>query len=87
MESLILGIAGSVLGSLIGVLAAWVISAIGIQMPPPPNSDVGYTAMIRLSLNDVAAAFSIGVAATILAALLPARRVSHTPVVEALRQN
>jgi putative ABC transport system permease protein len=87
MENLILGIAGSVLGSLIGVLAAWVISAIGIQMPPPPNSDVGYTAMIRLSLNDVAAAFSIGVAATILAALLPARRVSHIPVVEALRQN
>jgi ABC-type antimicrobial peptide transport system permease subunit len=35
----------------------------------------------------VAVAFAIGVAAALVAALLPARRVARIPVVQALRQN
>ena len=56
-------------------------------MPPPPNSNAGYTAAIRITLADLGMGFLIGVAATVLAALLPARRIAHVPVVEALRQN
>lgn len=55
-------------------------------MPPPPNANIGYTAYIRLVPLDVVTAGGIGFAATWLAAVLPARRASRMPVVEALRQ-
>ena len=54
---------------------------------PPPNADLGYTAKIRLVPSVIAGAFAIGVLATVIAAVLPARRVARTEVVEALRQN
>lgn len=86
-ENLLLGLVGSVLGVLLGLLLAAVISAIGISMPPPPNANMAYTARIQLSPGNVLVAFAIGLLAPILAALLPARRVSRTPLVEALRSN
>ena len=56
-------------------------------MPPPPNSDAGYTAYIRIVPEIVVRASLAGFLATALAALLPARRASRLPVVDALRQN
>jgi putative ABC transport system permease protein len=86
-ESALLGLAGATGGVLLGVLVAWVVSSIGIPMPPPPNADIGYTAQIRLVPSVIAGAFAIGLAATVLAAIAPALRVARTEVVEALRQN
>lgn len=86
-ESMILGIFGVVLGGVVGVLLALVISAIGISMPPPPNANVGYRAFIRLAPDLIAWACLIGLVATIAAAIFPAIRVSRAPVVEALRFN
>ena len=86
-ESALLGIIGATAGTVLGMLLAWGISAIGIPMPPPPNADIGYTAQIRIVPSVVAGAFAIGVFATVLAAILPALRVARTEVVEALRQN
>lgn len=86
-ENLLLGLIGSGLGVGFGLLLAMAISAVGIPMPPPPNADLGYTARIQVMPEVLLIAFGIGCAATILAALLPARRVSRAPVVEALRQN
>lgn len=86
-ESVVLGIAGAALGTVLGVLLALLISAIGIPMPPPPNADIGYTGQIRVVPSVVAGAFVIGMLATVLAAILPALRVARTEVVEALRQN
>ncbi len=85
-ESVLLGLFGAVLGMSVGSVAAWTISAIGIPMPPPPNANIGYTAYIRLVPLDVVIAGAIGLAATCLAAVFPARRVSRMPVVDALRQ-
>ena len=56
-------------------------------MPPPPSSELGYTAQIRVVPSQVALAFMVGLLATVAAALLPARRVTQIPVVDALRQN
>jgi putative ABC transport system permease protein len=85
-ESIFLGLIGAVLGMVLGCVAAWIISAIGIPMPPPPNANIGYTAFIRLVPLDVLTAGVIGFVATCLAAVMPARRASRMKVVEALRQ-
>ena len=86
-EYLLLGLIGAGLGVMLGTSLAWAISGIGIPMPPPPNSDVGYTASIRVVPGVIYVAFGVGAAATLLAALLPAYRVSRLPVAEALRRN
>ncbi|SFQ05058.1 putative ABC transport system permease protein [Nitrosomonas cryotolerans] len=86
-ESTVLGLIGSSLGVGIGVLLAWVISAIGIPMPPPPNADIGYIAQIQIVPSVLLLSFMMGLGATVLAACLPARLVSRTPIVDALRQN
>jgi putative ABC transport system permease protein len=52
-----------------------------------PNSNLGYTAYIQIIPSVLIMSFIIGTAAAILAAILPARHVSRTQVVEALKQN
>ena len=86
LENLILGVIGAALGVAVGLSIAVIVSAVGIPMPPPPNANVGYTAYIRIMPADVLTAALIGLAATVLAALLPARRSSAASVVDALRQ-
>lgn len=86
-ETIFLGLMGAIGGVLIALVLAAIISAIGIPMPPPPNMNGGYTAVIRLSTATVLSAFTVGIVATVLAALLPARRAARMPVVEALRRN
>ncbi len=85
-EAVLLGLLGSLIGVAVGVALALGISAVGIPMPPPPNSDLPYTARIQLAPAIVAGAFLVGVAAATLAGILPALRVARTPVVDALRQ-
>jgi len=86
-EGLLLGVVGSFLGVIGGVLLAWLVSWVGIPMPPPPNSDLGYVARVQVVPVEVALAFAVGVVATVAGSILPARRVVRTPIVEALRQN
>lgn len=86
-ENILTGLIGAALGVVVAFILAYAISAIGIPMPPPPNSDVGYTAHIRLSPAILAGAFTVGFMGTWLAALLPARRVTRVEIVDALRQN
>lgn len=87
VENAMLGLFGAVVGVMLGTLAALAISEVGIPMPPPPNSNVAYTATVRVLPNTVLLAFGVGLIATLVAALLPAHRVSRTPIVDALRYN
>jgi len=87
VENALLGIIGGALGALFGVALAYVISTIGIPMPPPPNANIGYTAHILIIPSIVFDAFLIGAFATFLAAIIPAWRVSRVRVDEALRLN
>jgi putative ABC transport system permease protein len=86
LETALLGAIGSALGIAVGAALALVISAIGIPMPPPPNSESGFTAAIRIVPVILAAAFALGIFASIGASLLPARHLARIPVVEALRR-
>ncbi len=87
VENLLLGAIGAAIGALLGVLLALAISAVGIPMPPPPNANLGYTAHVRIVPTQIVMAFAVGFAATVLASLFPAFRVTKIPIVDALRQN
>ncbi len=86
VESVVLGLTGAVAGVVLGNLLAVAISAVGIPMPPPPNSDLGYISLIRLSLPVSLLAFAVGALAPMLAALGPARRSVKMPIVDALQR-
>lgn len=87
VENAILGFIGAELGVLLAMVLAWAIGQIGIPMPPPPNSNAGYTAFIRLTPGLVVTSFLVGLAATVFAAVLPARRASRLHVVDAIRHS
>tara|TARA_R110002073_G_scaffold19747_3_gene71892 strand:+ start:1057 stop:2268 length:1212 start_codon:yes stop_codon:yes gene_type:complete len=87
LENMLLGLLGTLLGLAIGVILAKLISIIGINMPPPPGSNTGYTASIRLIPWVLIMAISIGTLAPVLAAILPALRASRLNIVDALRYN
>ncbi|HRP75705.1 MAG TPA: FtsX-like permease family protein [Rhodocyclaceae bacterium] len=84
-ETGMLGLIGASVGVIAGCVLAWIISGIGIPMPPPPNADLGYDAFIRIIPEVILEAWLIGVGATVVAALLPAWRFSRIPVIDALR--
>lgn len=84
-ESIFLGLFGAIIGMALGCLAALGISAIGIPMPPPPNANLGYTAMIRLVPSSVFIAGLIGFSAAVLATVMPAKRAAKLDIVDALR--
>ena len=87
IENVFVGFLGSCFGVLLGLLMAGVINALRIPLPPPPTSNSGYYAGIVLTPGIVAISFVVGLLATPLTALLPARRISRVAVVEALRAN
>ncbi|RDE51858.1 MAG: ABC transporter permease [Candidatus Accumulibacter meliphilus] len=87
IENILLGTIGATLGTVTGMALAALVSAVGIPMPPPPNANIGYTALIRLDAAELVMAFATGLVATTAAALFPATRVARTPIAEALRQN
>ena len=86
LESAFLGAAGAVLGVVLGNGLALAISAVGIPMPPPPNSDIAYIALVRLAWWISGLAFAVGVLAPVIAALRPARRAARADIAESLRQ-
>lgn len=86
LESTLVGLIGAVLGMALGCAMAALISWIGIEMPPPPNANLGYVASVRLSVTNVLLAGGIGFVATALASIFPAVRASRLDVVDALRQ-
>lgn len=86
-ECALLGAIGAIAGTLIGIALAVLISAIGIPMPPPPNSNIGYTAAIEIVQGVVLQAASVGFLATTLAGAIPALRARAIPIVNALQQS
>ena len=87
VESLYLGLIGGAAGVVCAIVAARVISAIGVPMPPPPGWTVGYLGEVLVTGPILLTAFVITACTTLLAGLYPARKASRMNVVDALRHN
>lgn len=85
-EGAVLGFFGGIVGVILGVVAAAIISHIGIPMPPPPGAAVGYIAGIRVTPAIVLDALALAVLTAFLAGLYPAWRASRLNICDALRQ-
>jgi putative ABC transport system permease protein len=85
LEGFVLGLLGAVAGVILGIALARTISAIGIQLPPPPGSTRGFMVQIFVVPAVLAQALSLSIVAATLASLYPAWRAARLDVVEALR--
>jgi putative ABC transport system permease protein len=87
LENLFLGTVGAIAGVTFGAIVAVAISAVGIPMPPPPNSEVGYRAAIQVVPAVVLTGLVVGIVSPLLAAIIPGRRLMRLEVGAALRHN
>lgn len=86
-ECLLLGLAGGSFGVALGVVLAYVISAIGIPMPPPPGMSSGYDGQILVAPGLAFDALIMALLATFVASVVPAWKASRMNIVDALRYN
>lgn len=87
LEGSVLGVMGGICGVVIGYVAARLISAVGIPMPPSPGMSRGFTAAIIITPGIVLEALLLAVVTTLIASIYPARRASRLVIVDALRHN
>jgi putative ABC transport system permease protein len=85
LEGMTLGVLGGLVGVALGVALARAISAIGIELPPPPGSTRGFTVQILVVPAVLLDAFRLSIVTATLASLYPAWRAARLDVVEALR--
>ncbi|MBL7684675.1 MAG: ABC transporter permease [Deltaproteobacteria bacterium] len=83
-EAIALGFLGATLGVIIGSSIAYIISSIGIEMPPPPQGSTGYTAMMTLTFPLLIQVWLTCFVSTVLASIIPAYRACHFNITEAL---
>ena len=86
-ESFYLGLFGGVIGIVLALFFAKLISAIGVPMPPPPGRTSGYVGAILVTWPILLSAFGVTLLTTVLAGLYPARKASRLVIVDALRHN
>lgn len=84
MEVLFLGALGGICGLFIGSGLAEIVSALGIEMPPPPQGSNSYLAMINLTPALLVRTFTIAIACTLFSGLVPAWKAVRFRIVEAL---
>ncbi|WP_097065949.1 ABC transporter permease [Nitrosovibrio sp. Nv4] len=86
-EGVLIGCLGGMIGLLLGVLFAHIISSIGVPMPPPPGMARGYTGQILVTWNIALESLALAVGTTLVASIYPAWRASRMQIVDALRHN
>ena len=86
-EGVLLGCAGGILGLIVGVALAQVISAIGIPMPAPPGKSHGFLGGVLVTWRMGVDAFALAVITTLIASIYPSWRASRMEIVNSLRFN
>ena len=85
-EGFLIGVLGGLLGIIMSILIAYAINISGgIEIPPPPSMNRGYTALILIIPKVIFHAFLLIVSVSTLSSLYPAYKASQLKVVEALQ--
>ena len=84
------GLGVGLIGSGLGVAAAWLLAAAveamgGIPMPPPPGMTQGFQAYFNLTGAVMLSAFAVTMVATLVSSVYPAFAASRIRIVEALQ--
>ena len=84
------GLGVGLIGSGLGVAAAWLLAAAveaagGIPMPPPPGMTQGFQAYFSITGGVLFSAFAVTMAATLVSSVYPAFAASRIRIVEALQ--
>jgi putative ABC transport system permease protein len=86
-EGIALGLVGGFSGLLLGLLFAYVISIIGIPMPPAPGMSHGFIAELMVTPSLAAKSVITTFGAVLIASGYPAWKASRLNIVDALRHN
>lgn len=86
-EGLVLGVLGAAIGLALGLGLAYLISAIGIPMPPPPGMDRALVGQIRVTPTLAFESVLLALITTLIASVYPAWKASRLAIVDALRHN
>jgi len=84
-EGVVLGLAGGIVGCVLGWVAAQGVAALNIPIPPPPGMTSGYLARITITPGIVLDALGLALVTALLAGLYPAWKASRLEIVDALR--
>lgn len=86
-EGALIGVFGALAGLVLAMLIGAGISALQIEMPPPPGLTRGYMARVLITAPIVMEALLVALATTTLASLYPSWRASRMIIVDAIRHN
>ena len=85
LEGLVLGILGGLIGITAGTMLAYIISLVGIPMPPPPGGTFNWVARIRVVPDLLFSSFLIALISSLVSSFYPAFKASRLTIADALR--
>lgn len=85
LEGVLLGAGGAVLGMLLALALAQVLSNSGLLMPTPPGSTVEYPLRFIVTGSNLAWTAGLSVLVAFVASVIPAMKAANTSIVGALR--
>ncbi|MBC3918738.1 ABC transporter permease [Undibacterium sp. CY18W] len=86
-EGMLLGGAGAVLGAVLAISVALLLTVFPVQMPPPPGRSSGYPLLISIDAAMYAITIFTMIALSMLSSALIARKTLRQPIVDALAHN
>lgn len=84
-EAACIGALGAAVGTVAGVAACVALSAMGIDMPPPPGHSQGYVAQVHVVPSAFVAAVGLAIGSALVAAVGPSLRSVRQEVSQVLR--
>jgi putative ABC transport system permease protein len=84
LEGAIIGVLGGIFGLAVAFVVSLAVTALGIEMPPPPGRTTAYPLIILVSCRAYGAVLLLMVLCGVAGAWAPAHHAVRKPIVEAL---